>query len=180
MNEASADGTQESTVVGRRQRTSPKALRILLVFVVLVIAWAVISGRWFLLSIYAVLGLTQFLLYLRPPTVVSATGVQRPWRLRSVIGWGQVASVAAPMPGKFAPRLNLVSGKSVALDDIPADQSALVAAIGHRELLLPPPYQPPPPSLPSQRPRTDLEVEADVERRARALAEERRRLAGES
>lgn len=179
--EAHNEDDPASTVVGRRPRQSTAKERIFgAVLIGAVLVYAIVSRHILLVGFYLFLGLIRFALHLRPPTVVSATGIRRPWRPRSVIGWSQVASVSLPVPGKFAPRLNLRSGKSVVLDDIPGDQSSVIAEIGGKELLVPPPYKPPPPSLPSQRPRTDLEIEADVDRRARALAEERRRLAGES
>lgn len=112
-------------------------------------------------------------LQMRPPTVIDAAGIRRPWRWRSrFIPWAQVDAIvsrpAATAPGS-APRVSLVAGgRPVVLDDIPADQAALVARIGDRPLRRPPtPVIPVPP--PRAKQRSDVDVEADVARRAAAL-----------
>ena len=132
-------GDTAATVVGRRPKMNPKVRVLLLAFLATVIVLAILGHRYVFLSIYFVLGVVQLFLGARPPTVVSRAGIQRPWRQLSIIYWEQVSSVSRPVPGKFAPRLNLVNGKSIELDDIPADQTAHIAEIGGQEMLLPAP-----------------------------------------
>ena len=55
-----------------------------------------------------------------------------PWRLRGVIGWGQVASVMSPTNGLPGVRLQLTSGKVVVLADICSEQTDVVASIGNK------------------------------------------------
>jgi hypothetical protein len=74
-------------------------------------------------------------------------------------------------------RLNMVDGSTVALNDIAANESAAVAAIGAKSLVRPQPIR-----LPAPRPalRTYREIEADVARRAQLLAEQRDAMGAES
>ncbi len=73
--------------------------------------------------------------------------------------------------------LNLANGKSLSLSDIPADQAVVIAALGGKEVRVP--SLPSRPSAPN-RPRSDIEIEADVRRQAQALALQRQQLAAES
>lgn len=110
----------------------------------------------------------------RPPTVVDATGISRPWRWRRRrIAWSEVDAIVVPPTGlepPTAPRVALrAGGRPVRLDDIAPEQAALVARIGDRPL-----RRPPVPGVATTLPlreklRTDSDVEADVARRAAAL-----------
>ena len=110
-------------------------------------------------------------------TVVSADGITRPWRRISVLSWDDVASVAAVAPGVYPVRLNLTGGKSLALEDIPAAESAAVAALGRKSVE--PVRQLVAAARPPDRERNALQIEADVTRQAEVLAEQRRQMAAE-
>ena len=96
--------------------------------------------------------------------------IHRPLRRYSHLYWSAVDTVAAPAPEFHSVRLNLVNGPTISLADIPATESAAVAALGGKRIERPLPVRLPPRS-PTRR--TDQDVEADVARRAKALAEER-------
>lgn len=70
----------------------------------------------------------------RPPTVVSTTGIRRPWRRTSSLSWDEVDFVDAPVAGVYGTKLTLRSGKGVVLDDVPAAQSRDVAALGQKQV----------------------------------------------
>ena len=171
------------TVVGRpsRQRRpiNPKAMAILGLIYICVVVWALSRARpdYFPL-IYSLYFLVPVLQRLRPPTVVSADGIIRPWRRRSVLSWDEVASVAAVAPGVYPVRLNLTGGKSLPLDDIPAAESAAVAALGGKTLQPVKPWVAAPRH--SARERNAAQIEADITRQAEVLAEQRRQMAAES
>lgn len=114
-------------------------------------------------------------LRLRPPTVVDERGIHRPYRWRRrFIAWPEVDAVVIPPTGlepPTAPRVALVGGgRPVVLDDIPPDQAETVARIGDRPLHRPPVTGVPTvPLTPRRKEPTDLDIEADVSRRAAAL-----------
>ena len=81
----------------------------------------IFAPTWLLISLGA---------NMRPPTVVSATGIHRPLRRYSHLNWSAVDTVAAPAPEFHSVRLNLVNGPTISLADIPATESAAVAALG--------------------------------------------------
>lgn len=143
---------------------------------VLGIAYGLHSDEW-LLAIYSLYPVGTVAVRSRPPTQVTAEGVRRPWRRRGFVPWTDVASVLAPQPGLFGMRLQLTNGKKVALDDIPGDQTAAVAAIGGKDVVQP--ARPSVPSFPPRLPRarTDADVLGDVTRQAAALARQREELA---
>ena len=130
--------------------------------------------RYEVFLLIAIFGVFQATTLFRPPTVVDASVIRRPWRRRSLVSWPEVASVAAPEPGILGVRLTLTNGKTVRLRDIPAAESALVASIGGKELLAPPPLRMPPPRATGVR--SDIEIADDVARRAKALSDEWRRM----
>lgn len=171
------------TVIGRRSRqrrpVNPKAMAVLGLVWVGVVVWALSRARpdYFPL-IYSLSFLVPVFQRLRPPTVVSAEGITRPWRRMPVLSWDEVASVAAVAPGVYPVRLNLTGGKSLPLDDIPANESAAVAALGAKPVQpvkrwVAAPRQP-------DRERNAMQIEADVTRQAEVLAEQRRQMAAES
>ncbi|TKV58749.1 hypothetical protein FDO65_14640 [Nakamurella flava] len=114
------------------------------------------------------------LMSVRPPTVIDVRGIRRPYRWRRrFITWPEVEAIVVPPTGlepAVAPRVALrAGGRPVPLEDIAPDQAALVARIGDRPLRRPPVpgvlITPPP----REKVRTDVDVEADVARRAAAL-----------
>ena len=112
----------------------------------------------------------------RPATVVDSTGIRRPWRWRHrFIGWSQVEAITTPPLTAAVGTVTRVAliggGRPVMLDDIPVDQAALVARIGDRPLRPPPSFEVPTLATipPREKTRTDVDVEADVARRAAAL-----------
>ena len=160
-------------IVGRRPPMTRKAIRFTVLLALLLVVLFVVQvarGRWTGLLLPALWTVVLLVQRLRPPTVVNASGIRRPWRRRSRISWVEVETVAEPLPGHHPVRLNLVGASPVSLDGIPAAQSAAVAALGEKQVTRAVPMRLPPP-----RPghRTDADIEADVARRARALAEER-------
>ncbi len=182
MTDQPQPGTGAITIVGRpspnRRPINPKAMAILGVVYVGVLAWALSGSRpdYFVL-VYSLYFLVPVIQRLRPPTVVSAQGISRPWRRISVVSWDDVASVAGVAPGVYPVRLNLTGGKSLPLDDIPAADSVAVAALGGRSV------QPVKRSVAAprypERERSAMQIEADVTRQAGALAEQRRQMAAE-
>ena len=144
-----------------------------------VIVWSLSRSRpdYFVLC-YPLYFLAPVLLRLRPPTVVSAKGIIRPWRRISVLSWDQVAWVAAVAPGVYPVRLNLTDGRSVPLEDIAVAESAAVAALGGKNVE---PVKRLRAAMPHpDRPRNAVQIQADVTRQAEVLAEQRRQMAAES
>ena len=86
--------------------------------------------------------------------------------------------MAPPDAWRRGSRLNLNNGKTVTLLDIPADQAAAIAAIGNKPVAARPPAVTGPAG--SDRPKTDIEIAADVRRRAAELAVQRQQLAAQS
>ena len=169
------DAEAPATVRGVR----PKPTRLNIVWLVtagcLYIGWGIAKGSYQLPIMFVLLTLFFGLQLLRPPTIVSIGGIRRPWHPRNVVAWGEVASIVIPTIGLPGVRLLLTSGKVLVLADIPSDRSEAVAAIGGKSTQ----RMPVPRSTPvrsAQQDPTPMEMEADVERRARALAEERRRM----
>ena len=180
VSEAAEDGP--STVVGeqRTQRPSTRTQVIGYIAVCAVIALEAVHGRFDFVLLYLPIGLAvQGWLRRRPPTVVSAEGVRRPWRRIAFVDWTDVAAVGRPQLGVWAASLILVNGKRVVLDDIAADRSAAIAQIGQKELSAPTVVQLPAAASP-YRVRTPMEIEADVTRQAAVLAQQREWLAAES
>ena len=167
---------EAARLVGRPVMVSRRQLILMVVLTISVVVFVVWQHQYLLLLYPAFLVVNFTRVIEQPPSVVTA-GVSRPWQWRSRIDWDEVASVAAPEAGKRGSKLNLTDGKAVALLDIPADQAAAVAVIGGKEVAAPQYLQRP--SIPG-RPKTDMEVEADVRRRAEALAVQRQQLAAES
>ena len=173
--------TQESAaasrIVGRRSTLS-RGARVLLVILLVVwcplIAWDVYRQRYAGPLLVVVWVVALLVLRRRPPTVADASGVRLPWCRRSHISWTEVDTVAPSLPGLSLVRLNLVDGSTVSLGGIAVARSAEAAALGGKRIAAPEPRRwpsaaPPPPP----RRRTDRDIEADVARRAQALAEER-------
>jgi len=131
--------------------------------------------RYEIFALMAVFLIFPAVALLRPPTADTA-GIRRPWRRPSAVSWSDVASVAAPVSGLPGVRLTLINGKTVRLLDIPPTKSALVAALGGKELFAPPPVRPP---SPVRAARSDVEIADDVQQRAKALWAEWRRLDGQ-
>ena len=160
-------------IVGRRPPMTPKASRVTVVLAVLFVLFVVVQvarGRWTGLLVFGFWAVVLVGRQALPRTVVDASGIRRPWHRRSHIHWVDVETVAEPLPGNYPVRLNLAGGSTVSLRDIPAAESAAVAALGGKQVARTVPVRPPPPR-PGQR--TDADIEADVARRACALAEER-------
>lgn len=167
----SDSGVGPERVVGKRAPVSLKQQRILVVTAALYtafVAWQVSQGRWTSTGAFIVWVVWVGVIFLRPATVADREGIRRPWRRRRFVPWSEVDEVLAPQIGTHPVRLRLTSGKTLALDDIAATASAEVARIGGVRVAAPEKYRPPP-----ARPRqpTDRDVEADVNRRAQALAE---------
>jgi len=113
----------------------------------------------------------------RPPTVVSTTGIRRPWRRTSSLSWDEVDFVDAPVAGVYGTNLTLRSGKGVVLDDVPAAQSRDVAALGQKQVKAAPRSPMP---VPPSRERTATDIYAEVTRQAELLARQRSELAERS
>ena len=159
-------------MTGRRPEVSRAFRRWQLVVFVLLVGWALWQwrrgeGTFTLLSLGFLI--VSWVMTARPPTVVAAGGIRRPWRIRRTVTWAEVDAVAAPQLGVEQVRLLLTTGRTLTLDDIPAEHAAEVAALGGKELRRPVPL-----SLPRPAPRepTDAQRTADLDRRARALAEQ--------
>ena len=167
------DETQE-TLVGRRPAPLTRTqLVCYLVYLGCAIGYAIVRDRFELIVFVVVFSLYPAVQLRQPSTVVNRAGIRRPWRRPAIVYWPEVASVAAPQPGNAEVRLTLTTGKTVGLQGIWATHSAQVAALGGKELLAPPPVRMPPRALGV---RSDIEITADVERRAKALSDEWRRL----
>ncbi len=164
-------------IVGRRPQLTRVARVVLAVTAVIwcaLLVWDVYRQRWSGPVLVGVWLAAVLALRLRPPAVVDASGVRLPWRRRGHLSWTEVDTVAQTLPGYSFVQLNMVDGSTVSLDGIPIAQAAAVAALGGKRVAPPEPRRrsavsPPPPA---RRP-TDQDIEADVARRAQALAEER-------
>ena len=162
------------TVVGRRASLKRSNFLLLAAMIGVYVVLGILTGRYQLPILAGGLLVILAIVSRRPPTTVSAGGIRRPWQTRGVIGWGEVASVVSPAVGLPGVRLELTSGKVVALTDIPSEETEAVATIGDKPIR---PVRLPrtsPPAAHSEP--TPMDIEADVERRAQALADERRRL----
>lgn len=139
----------------------PRSTAVNLFLFLAVIAWMIFLRQWFFLPVYAVIFPISIWVQRRPPTVIDRSGIRRPGRLRRRVAWSDVDAVAAPQPGVFPARLVLANGKFLKLDDIPASDTAAVAALGGKPILpaTPPPTPPPRPVIP-----TDQEICADASR----------------
>jgi hypothetical protein len=113
----------------------------------------------------------------RPPSVVSADGIRRPWHRPGRFAWSDVESVAALELGRWGCKLNLTTGKTLPLTDIPSEKTAALAAIGGKRVA--PARRPPAGSKLADRVRSDVESAADVTRQAWALAVQRKQCAAE-
>ncbi|MBM9466271.1 hypothetical protein [Nakamurella leprariae] len=176
------DGTDGTRIVGthapvtRRSKLTTGA--VLVAAAAWVIIWSIWLQTWSGALLAVVFWMQAAARFVLPPTVIDSTGIQRRWRRRHpVIRWPDVASVAAPQPGVPAVVLRLTRGGTVTLDDVPAERSAEVAALGGTALTTPPPPAAPPPPRPEAQSEQDLA--ADAARRAERLeqgwAELRRR-----
>jgi hypothetical protein len=151
------------------QRNKAWTIVALLIYVSLFIL-EVSRQRWSFVIFFPIYAAILMARYLRPPTEVNSTGIHRPLRRRSYILWDTVKTIAAPAPEFHTVRINLINGTTIALHDIPASESATVAANGGKQITPAIPVRVPPRS-PTRR--TDQDLEADVARRAAALAAER-------
>ncbi len=164
-----------ATVVGRRATSTRTSVLLLLAVIGGFVVLALTTGRYQSPAFAGAIVVAGAMVgAFRPPTIVSAGGIRRPWRLRGVIGWGQVASVMSPTNGLPGVRLQLTSGKVVVLADISSEQTDVVASIGNKAVRPMAPARTAPSTAHGEP--TAMDVEADVVRRARALADERRRL----
>lgn len=167
----------EGGLAGRRLAMSGKRITFFIVFYLCYAAFGIVRHHYEFSILVVVFGGALALNMLRPPTVVGAGGIRRPWRRPAIIHWSEVASIAAPQPGIVGVRLNLKSGKTVALKDIEMAKSHELATIGGKDVPAPPPLRVP--ARPPER-RSDEAIAADVERRAKALSDEWRRLDAQS
>lgn len=169
-----------ASITGRQRqvRHRPLLIAACALVVALGVVYGIRRGEWFF-ALYGFYPVGSLAVSWRPPTVVSADGVRRPWRRPGRVSWTDVVAVVAPQPGLSGMRLQLTSGKKMLLD-IPGDRTAAVAAIGGKEVVLParPVVRPAPPRAPGLR--TDQHVLADVTRQAAALARQREELAEQS
>ncbi|GAA2003088.1 hypothetical protein JL107_02390 [Nakamurella flavida] len=138
--------------------------------VVCLIGYMVAERGWvgLIWIVFLVPGAVQRMI--RPPTLVTRTGIRRRWRRPDDLYWSAVQGVAAPQRGVPMVRLMLNSGRPVDLEDIAAEHSAAVAALGGKEVLAPPRRTPPAARGGEV---GDEQRELDVERRAARLAAER-------
>lgn len=145
----------------------------------LLLMWTLTRPRpdYFLL-IYSFYFLVPVKHRFRRPTVVSAKGIVRPWRRTSTVSWNDVTTVAAATPGVYPVRLNLVGGRTLSLDDIPAAESRAVAALGGKSVQ-PAKQLTAPVATHPDRERNAQQIEADVTRQAAVLAEQRQQMAAE-
>ena len=173
-------GEGEPTIVHGRTQPPIRRSQVLAIAVAVVafmVLWIVVGPRDPFFVLYLLFPAGSLFVRWRPRSVIDASGIKRPWRRPSFITWDEVASIDPPTPGVWAVHLRLASGKSVTVDDVAVAQSALVGRIGGKPMTARPVVLGRPPS---QRPRTDMEVEADVTRKAQALAEHRKQMAAES
>ena len=132
---------------------------------------------YFLFVYFLLFGAGQLWIAKRPPTVVSPSGIRRPWRRATFLSWEAVDFVDAPVPGVYGTKVTLKTGKVIVLDDVPATRSAAVAALGHKPLKA---AARSPMPAPPVRERTPMDIYADVTRQAEALARQRTELAERS
>jgi hypothetical protein len=167
----------ESPIIGVRRppmtRKTYRAVVLMGLAIVVLFVWDMMRGRWSGLIIAPVFAAPALLQALRPPTVIDAEGIRRPWRRPRMISWPEVASVLAPQLGLDWTRIRLTNGRTIDLTDVPPDRSAAVATLGGQSVVVE--QQARRPALPAA-PRTDREIEADVQRRAQALAAERQEM----
>lgn len=158
-------------VTGKTFRPTKRAVRFAVAAAVLYVAYVgyvISTGRFSFLLGYVIFAVRPLYEALRPPTVVSTAGISRPWCRKSFVSWIEVESVMRLELGYPSVRLLLSSGKTLVLADIPADRSADVAALGEKQVIkatLSVPRPAPTHHEPSAR-----DLEADVNRRADALA----------
>jgi len=177
-----SDALDESVVGVRPRRREPikPVLRVILTAAVcaVVVLDIVSSHPSYFLLVYLPLVLGWRLwLAKRPPTVVSPTGIRRPWRGTSFLSWEAVDFVDAPVAGVYGTKLTLRSGKVVVLDDVPAAKSSAVAALGHKQVKSAPRSPTP---VPPPRERTATDIYADVTSQVEQLARQRSELAERS
>lgn len=118
----------------RREPVKPVVRVFLAAAVCAVVVLNIIASHrsYFLLVYFVLFGGWQLWMAKRPPTVVSPSGIRRPWRWVRFLYWEAVDFVEAPAPGVYGTRVALRSGKVLVLDDVPGAQSAAVAALGHQ------------------------------------------------
>ena len=162
-------------ITGPQLRRRPVLLLACALLVILGIVFGIRGRDWFFLVMYGAAGSFQVVLSWRPPTQVTVDGIRRPWRRPGFVPWSEVSAVLAPQLGVTGIRLQLGSGRTVALD-IPADRCAAVAAMGGKDVIRPvlPTVRPGPPP---PRTRTDQDVLVEVTRQAATLARQREDLA---
>lgn len=167
-----------TTVVGRRSVMSRRERTLLVtvaIFYAALVGWRLSQGEWTMTGAFLVWVAWLIVIRFRRPTQVDSSGIRRHWRLRGFVDWRDVDRVASPQPGIGSVRLWMKNGRTLTLDDVAVDRSDSVAAIGDVPVGFPP--RPTPPPRPTQR--SDGEIEADVDRRARALAERGKQLDAE-
>lgn len=105
MDNAVVDDAVEETVVGvrpkRRKPVKPVVRVILAAAVCAVVVLDILSSHpsYFLLVYPALLGGSQLWMAKRPPTVISPSGIRRPWRKVRFLSWQAVDFIAAPGGG---------------------------------------------------------------------------------
>lgn len=168
----------DQIVTGARPQLTKREKRWLPVYLLAALAAAsylVLANGWGSVAPMAVVSVFSALRAARPPTVVTAEGISRPWRRLSFLPWSLVDHVVHPT---YQPCVQLVTtaGRTVTLDDIQAPKASRVADLGQRPLK--------PEALPVPRPiereQTQREIEGDVARRAARLTAEWRRMSRET
>lgn len=180
-----AEYDDETTIIGGRPRPRSRIQIIALALCVLVAGLLafrdIASGRprTFVAFLwpYILLFVISTVLRFRPPTVIDGHGIRRPWRKRAFIPWDEVRSVISPDPAFYLTRLKLEDGTTIELPGLPVARSAAIAALGHKQVTRDVPAIRP---SPEPRERSAQEIEADVGRRAAALAAQREALKAES
>ena len=95
------------------------------------------------LLLFAAYPLVTIVVHSRPVTVVTASGISRPWRARRRVDWSDVESVEAPAgmskvtsetPSAGRVRLHLTNGRQVTLDDISASEAPMIAGLGDKPM----------------------------------------------
>jgi hypothetical protein len=127
--------------------------------------------NWTLAGIIAISLPVRVVNQLRPPTVITAAGIDRPWCRRSFLTWDSIDHVVEQSYVSDV-RVTTTEGKTLRLFGVDASLTADVAALSARPVR---PHQIPTPRTVTKEP-TQREMEADVARRAAALADERRRM----
>lgn len=110
MTDAAPDGP--AAVVGQRVVVTDRVRALRILAVCALTSYWMWRGRYEWLLYSAVLVALQVRVVKQPPSVVSATGIIRPWRRRSYVDWNEVESVAPPDPGRRGCMLNLANGKA--------------------------------------------------------------------